>query len=286
MVTSTSVLTQQRPKEAAFFLRGVSWQTFKALLVDLEEDHLSIAYNQAGLEIRVPLQEPEIHEQSTSGEFSLQALSVTLKQVSWQTYQALMKEVGGDRAWRIAYDRGVLEIRMPLAQHEEPKELIVDFVTVMVDELGIEIRKLGALTLEREDLNRAIEPDTCFYIHNEAVVRGKNINLPDDPPPDLAVESDYTNSSLNKHAIYAAIAVPELWRYRKQTLEVYRLTASSDPGQGSASDRKYELSEQSMAFPFLPIAEVPAFIEQSRTIGHRAAVRLFRARIQEILLNQ
>lgn len=287
MVTLTSVLTQQRLKEAAFLLPGVSWQTFKALLVDLEEDHtLSIAYNQAGLEIRVPLQEPEIHEQSTSTEFSLQAASVTLKKVRWQTYQALITEVGDDRAWRIAYDRGVLEIRMPLEEHEEPKELIVDFVTVMVDELGIEIRKLGALTLEREDLNRALEPDTCFYIQNEAVVRGRKINLPNDPPPDLAVESDYTSSSINKHALYAAIGVPELWRYRKQTLEVYRLTASSDPGQGEALERKYELSEQSLAFPFLPIAEVPAFIEQSRTIGQRAAVRLFRARIREILQSQ
>jgi hypothetical protein len=43
------------------------------------------------------------------------------------------------------------------------------------------------------------------------------------------------------------------------------------------------LSDKSIAFPFLPIAEVPGLINQSKTIGQRAAVRLLRARIREIL---
>ncbi|HBL11214.1 MAG TPA: hypothetical protein DD379_07370 [Cyanobacteria bacterium UBA11162] len=201
---------------------------------------------------------------------------VTLRGVSWQTYKALMADVGDDRAWRIAYDRGVLEIRMPLQKHEVPKILIGNFVTAIADELEIEIMELGALTLERKDLTCAVEPDTCFYIENESTVRGKDeINLPDDPPPDLVVESDYTSSSLNKFTLYASLGVPELWRYRNNTLEVYQLR-----------EGKYERSEQSAIFSFLPIAEVPGFIEQSKTMGQRAAVRLFRQRIREILANQ
>jgi Uma2 family endonuclease len=128
------------------------------------------------------------------------------------------------------------------------------------------------LTLEREDLTRAIEPDTCFYIQNESVVRGKSINLPADPPPDLVVESDYTSSSLNKFSIYASLGVPEIWRYRNQSLLVYQLVEGN-----------YEQRENSLAFPFLQIAEIPAFIEQSKTIGQRAAVRLFRERVRELL---
>ena len=103
---------------------------------------------------------------------------------------------------------------MPLTEHEEPVGMIEHFVGVVVDEMEIEMRQLGALTLEREDLTRAIEPDTCFYIQNESVVRGKSINLPAEPPPDLVVESDYTSSSLNKFSIYASLGVPEIWRYR------------------------------------------------------------------------
>jgi Uma2 family endonuclease len=200
---------------------------------------------------------------------------VVLEGVSWQTFKALLKDIGDSRASRIAYDRGILEIRMPLTEHEEPKRLLENFIEVIVDELEIEARSLGALLLEREDLSRAVEPDSCFYIQNEALVRGKNIQLPADPPPDLVIESDYTSSSLNKFGIYAALGVPELWRYRQQVLEVYSLVGES-----------YELSTTSIAFPFLPIAEVPNFIEQAKTIGQRAAVRLFRDRIQEICQNQ
>jgi Uma2 family endonuclease len=197
---------------------------------------------------------------------------VVLRGVSWQTFKALMADIGEDRSCRFAYDQGLLEIMVPYEQHEEPKILISSFVEALADELEIEIRQLGSLTLEREDLIRAIEPDTCFYIQNESQVRGKEIKLPNVPPPDLVVESDYTRSSLNKFKIYASLGVPELWRYRKQSLQVYQLV-----------EEKYEQTDKSLAFPFLPIAEIPGFIEQSKTIGQRASVRLFRARIREVL---
>lgn len=197
---------------------------------------------------------------------------VLLRGVSWQTFKALMADIGEDRSCRIAYDQGMLEIMVPYEQHEEPKILIAEFVTATADELEIEIRQLGSLTLEREDLTRAVEPDTCFYIQNESLVRGKEIKLPNVPPPDLVVESDYTHSSLNKFNIYASLGVPELWRYRKQSLQVYQLV-----------EGKYEQTDKSLAFPFLPIAEIPGFIEQSKTIGQRASVRLFLARIREVL---
>jgi Uma2 family endonuclease len=191
---------------------------------------------------------------------------VILKGVSWSTFKALLADVGDDRAWRIAYDGGVLEIRMPHLEHEVPKGLIESFIEATADELEIEVMKAGSLTLEREDLTRAVEPDTCFYIQNEASVRGKrDINLPEDLPSDLAIESDYTNSSVNKDSIYAALGVLELWRYRRESLQVYQLV-----------DGKYEKCEISLAFPILPVAEIPGFIEQSRTVGQRAAVRLFR----------
>lgn len=201
---------------------------------------------------------------------------VVLKGVSWSTFKALLADVGDDRAWRIAYEGGVLEIRMPYLEHEVPKGLIESFIEATADELEIEVMKAGSLTLEREDLTRAVEPDSCFYIQNEASVRGnRDINLPEDLPPDLAIESDYTNSSVNKDGLYASIGVPELWRYRRQSLQVYQLV-----------DGKYEKCDRSLAFPFLPVAEIPGLIEQSRTIGQRAAVRLFRQRIREILLSQ
>lgn len=198
---------------------------------------------------------------------------ITLTGIKWLTFKAIMSDVGDGRAWRIAYAEGVLEIRMPLPKHERPKVMLELFIGALADELEIEAMSLGALTLEREDLARAIEPDTCFYIQNESLVRDKDeINLPADPAPDLVVESDYTSSSLNKFSIYASLGVPEIWRYRNQSLQVYQLV-----------DGSYEERENSLAFPFLPIAEISGWIEQSKAIGQRAAVRLFRERVREFL---
>jgi Uma2 family endonuclease len=199
--------------------------------------------------------------------------SILMQGVSWQTYKTLMSEVGDNRAWRVTYDQGVLEVRMPSLEHEVPKGLLESFVEAIADELAIEVMKAGSLTLEREDLTKAVEPDSCFYIQNESLVRDRaKIVLPDDPPPDLVIESDYTSSLVNKQALYSALGVPELWRYTKKMLSVYRRIEGG-----------YERSDSSLAFPFLPIAEVAAWIEQSRTIGQRSAVRELRRRIREIL---
>lgn len=208
---------------------------------------------------------------STSQRQHLAEARVILTGVSWQTFKALLADIGDNRACRLTYDQGILEIRIPLTEHEELKILIACFLTTLADELEIEIRQLGALLLEREDLNRAVEPDTCFYIQNESTVRGKNIDLQTDPPPDLVVEVDYTSRSLNKFEIYSSLGVPEFWRYENQQLYVYQLI-----------DQKYNLCAQSLAFPCLPIANIPDLIEQSKIIGQRAAVRLFKTRIREL----
>ncbi|MGD1904832.1 MAG: Uma2 family endonuclease [Leptolyngbyaceae cyanobacterium] len=204
------------------------------------------------------------------------ASTIVLEGVSWQTYKTLMAEVGENRVWRIAYDRGVLELRMPSLEHEVPKGLLESFTEAIADELEIEVMKAGSLTLEREDLTNAVEPDSCFYIANELQVRGRTkITLPLDPPPDLVLESDHTHSSVNKHTLYAALGVPELWRYAKGRLWVYQRI-----------DGGYAPSNHSLAFPFLPIVEVAEFVNQSRTMGQRSAVRLFRQRIREVLAQQ
>ncbi len=84
-----------------------------------------------------------------------------------------MTDVGAARAWRIAYDNGVLEIRMPYQEQEFPVIILAYFVNAIADELEIEAMQLGALLLEKEELQRAIEPDTCFYIQHQALVISK-----------------------------------------------------------------------------------------------------------------
>lgn len=109
---------------------------------------------------------------------------VVLPHVSWQTYQSLVKDFEREPALRLTYDRGRLEIRMPLDPHEAYKKLLGRLVEALTEELSIEIRSLGSRTCDREDLTRGLEPDQCYYIQNEPAVWDKEqIDLSIDPPP-------------------------------------------------------------------------------------------------------
>ena len=100
---------------------------------------------------------------------------VILPGITWATLQLLLADGGDARSCRIAYHQRVLELRMPIPEDEIPKGFIEDLIAAIADKTSVEILKLGASTIEREDLNCAVEADTCFYIQNEAVVRSKSI---------------------------------------------------------------------------------------------------------------
>ena len=190
-----------------------------------------------------------------------------LRNISWQTFEALLKETGEDRGSRFAYDCGTLEIMTPLYEHENPKIQFDRFILVLAEELEIEIKSAGFTTLKRRIANRGIEPDNCYYIQNEPAVRGRQeLDLETDPPPDLAIEIDISSSSVDKFGIYSALGVPELWRYNGRVLKFYQLT-----------EGQYIECEFSIAFPLVSVTEMSRFIEQSKTTGEIALLKSFRA---------
>src|SRR5262249_44955535 len=154
----------------------------------------------------------------------------------------------GEQRVRLTYDRGTLELMTPSYRHEHYKMLLGRLLETWTEEHDIPIRSGGSTTFHREDVDRGLEPDQCYYIQHEYAVRGKEeIDLASDPPPDLAIEVDITSSVLNRLAIYAALGVPEVWRYNGIRLEVYRL----------GTDRTYVRSDQSLTFPSLPLTDIP-----------------------------
>ena len=51
------------------------------------------------------------------------SLSVEISDdVNWQDFEAILDELGARRAARVAYNQGILEIRMPLPEHEFNKK--------------------------------------------------------------------------------------------------------------------------------------------------------------------
>lgn len=193
-----------------------------------------------------------------------------LDNVSWETFEALLRDTGEDRGSRFAYDCGVLEIMTPLFEHENPKIQFDRLIFALAVELKTKIRSAGSTTLKRKPIAKGIEPDNCYYIQNEPIIRGKQeLDLTTDPAPDLAVEIDITSSYINKFNIYAALGVGELWRYNGEILKFYQLVAS-----------EYIEIKSSIAFPLISVSEMNRFIQKSKTMDEIDLVQSFRAWVQ------
>lgn len=207
---------------------------------------------------------------------SLAEQRTVLHNVSWETFEALLRETGEDRDSRFAYECGTLEIITPLFEHENPKIQFDRFVFVLAEELEIEIKSAGSTTLKRRFAKRGIEPDNCYYIQNEPKIRGRQeLDLETDPPPDLAIEIDITSSSINKLAIYSALGVAELWRYDGEVLKFYHLV------EGQYAERDF-----SIAFPLISVNELSNFIEKSKTVKEIALLKAFRIWVKDKIRDQ
>ncbi len=191
---------------------------------------------------------------------------VILQHISWQSYQSLMRDFEPEPALRLTYDRGTLEIRMPLDPHETYKKLLGRLIEAATEELDLEIRSLGSRTCDREDLARGLEPAQCYYIQHAAQVRGiAQIDLTQLPPPDLAVEIDITSSSLNRFAIYVDLQVPEIWRYDGRSLTIYSL-----------QNGQYQVCDRSIALPSLTAIDLLRFLNLHPATGENALIKQFR----------
>ncbi len=200
---------------------------------------------------------------------------VILCDISWQEFETILAELGEHRSSRIAYSQGILEIMVPLPEHEKAKVTIGDFVKILLDELDLYWEPLGSTTFKREDMAAGVEPDDCFYIQNYKLMIGKErIDLSVDPPPDLAIEIDITSKT--KVSAYKALKVPEIWRYENRLLEINLL-------QGN----EYVKSEKSLIFPSFPVMnEIPRFLEMARTTGTTLALRAYRKCVKEYISTQ
>jgi Uma2 family endonuclease len=198
---------------------------------------------------------------------------VSLTQVSWETFTRLLEELGDQRNQRLSYYLGNLEIMSPLGEHENNNRFIESLIFVIADELNLNLKKFGSLTLRSNQDKQAVEPDSCYYLNNEPLVRNKqHIDLTIDPPPDLVLEIDITSGSLNKLSIYATLKVPEIWRYNGKNLMVFCLNSNSN---------NYQQLTNSSIFPWLNLEMIPALIHQSLEIGETATLRQFRQWIKD-----
>ena len=188
-----------------------------------------------------------------------------LHDVSWEEYEQLLHELR-DCPRRVSYFQGRLEIMSPSLPHERPKDFLFRLVDALATEFDLTLETAGSTTFKDKELEMGAEPDTCFYIENaERIIGKEEIDLTTDPPPDVVVEIDIWSESVGKMEFYAAIGVPEFWRYRKGRLYIYH-----------RSDAGYVEAEASRAFPLLTAEILTRFLEQNKADGQSATLRAFR----------
>lgn len=172
--------------------------------------------------------------------------------IRWDTFERLLDDMG-ETHLRMAYDRGKLEFMTISLEHDSYGRWIGDLILCVAVEMKTPLRKGGSTTLKQALRDVGLEPDECFWIRHAPQMRGKKKwNAQTDPPPDLAVEIDITTSWLDRLGIYAALKVPEVWRYDGKKLRVLILGA----------DGKYKERSKSTAFPALPLDGFARFIDK------------------------
>ena len=143
---------------------------------------------------------------------------------------------------------------MPSLKHEKKSEFLGDIVKTIGEEREIEMLSIHSTTFKKDDIERGVEPDGCFYLQSYDAVFGQDkIDLARFPP-DLAVEIDVTSPSLDRFPIYADFRVPEIWRYVKDTVEVYVLRGG-----------QYVAARQSVALPIVTADALTRFLAASQT---------------------
>lgn len=191
---------------------------------------------------------------------------MTIEDVSWQEFEAILQELGEKRSARVAYSGCTLEIMVPLPEHEKPKDLISDLVKILLKKMGKKYEPFGSTTFQGDN-KAAVEPDACFYIQNYQIMINKRRLEVNDPPPDLAIEIDVTSKTTLD--AYQVIGVPELWIYNSGRLGIYLL-----------NDGSYIKSDISPTFPNIPLMQIiPATVARAWEVGTVQALEEFEREI-------
>jgi len=233
-------------------LYGVPWKTYCAIDDALGEYHTRHTYSRGALEMRG-----------------------VLYGVAWNDYKKFLDALG-DHSLRHTYSEGTLEMMSPRKDHDWTKKLIGRMIEAMAFAFDIRIQSVGSTTLTSDDVEKGLQPDEAYYVTNEQKVRGKSTYDPDiDPPPDLAIEIDVTNTCVPRLPTFARLGIPEVWRHEDDVIRFFRLVRS-----GRKRGRYTEI-KKSVAFRFVEPSDINEVLAKKEVLDENALVRLFLRRVRQ-----
>jgi Uma2 family endonuclease len=191
---------------------------------------------------------------------------ILLDSVPWDEYERLLESFS-DRRLRHTYDEGRLEIMSPTKIHDQGKKLLARIVEATALGLDLEIQSIGSTTLRMAPLRKGLEPDEAYYIQHEAEVRYLRDYLPGrDPPPDLAIEVEYSHKLVPRLPVFAELRIPEVWHLKNDKVRILRLSRT-----------KYVPARRSLAFPILNAPLLTRFIARSLETTENTVIKEFQA---------
>src|SRR5262249_1537634 len=157
-------------------------------------------------------------------------------------------------------------------EHDRAKEILADIAKITMEEMQLDFESAGSTTFKREALKRGFEPDASFYIQTQYACAARNGWIWKSIRRRIClIEIDVTNDSLDKCPVYAALRVPEIWRYEDR-VEIWILEG-----------RHYIRKPASTAIPVLNEKLISELMESSLTMDRPAWTRQTRNRICELI---
>jgi Uma2 family endonuclease len=133
-----------------------------------------------------------------------------LSGVTWEQYEILRSTLDYP-GLRMTYLEGALELLMPSEEHEEIKKTIARILELYALEANIRLYGFGSATYRKQAKERGLEPNECYSLETKKEF------------PDIAIEVIITRTLIDKLAVYAGLAVPEVWVWQNDQLLLYHL---------------------------------------------------------------
>lgn len=197
---------------------------------------------------------------------------VILHDISWETYEHLVKDQMGKSQVRLSFNDGSLQIMVESVKHGKLAGILGEIVSEIGDLLEMDFLTVGSATFRKETGRKGFEPDDSFYFQNAALIRRKDeIDLAFDPPPELIIEVDVTSPSLPRFPIFAEVGVLEIWRYDGADVKFYRL---NDAGS-------YVETLESVCFPNVKSTTINHLLDASYEMSRKEWRNLIKDLIEE-----
>lgn len=192
--------------------------------------------------------------------------------VTWEEYEELLEQVGESHGLRISYNDGTLKVMSLSPEHEKYAYFINSLMVHIRLRLRVNILFFGSMTMRKRKKSKGNEPDACFYVQTAAAIGNRiELDFTVDPPPDVVVEVDIHHDSTGNYPIYAALGVPEIWRYDGWEATIYHLQGSD-----------YVEAGASRALPMITSAILTEYLARLRQEGEFAAITAFDEWLQSL----